>query len=37
MRAVFLGTSALLLIGAIFNWRAVGLSRKPAVPATTSS
>jgi MFS family permease len=28
MRAVFLGTSALLLLGALFNWRAVGLSRK---------
>ncbi|MDB5652804.1 MAG: transporter [Tardiphaga sp.] len=37
MRAVFLGTSALLLMGAIFNWRAVGLSRKSAAPAVTAS
>jgi nitrate/nitrite transporter NarK len=32
-----LGTSVLLLLGAIFNWRAVGLSRRPTVPVTTVS
>jgi MFS family permease len=30
MRAVFLGTSALLLASAIYNWRAVGFSRRSA-------
>ena len=30
MGAVFLGTSALLLLCALYNWRSVGLSRRPA-------
>jgi MFS family permease len=32
MRAVFLGTSALLLASALYNWRAVGFSRRTAQP-----
>ncbi|MET0969018.1 MAG: multidrug efflux MFS transporter [Tardiphaga sp.] len=35
MRAVFLGTSVLLLASALYNWRAVGFSRRTAQPVVT--
>lgn len=35
MRAVFLGTSVLLLASALYNWRAVGFSRRTAPPVGT--
>lgn len=35
MRAVFLGTSVLLLLSAAYNWRVVGLSRKRPAAAGT--